>query len=413
MANPPNSVSMTLAYTKALFDLQIQLDAMEKEFASKQTQPGQLEKKVYDTFCEEIMQVRHIVANLKGSITLENLPVETHFPAHIAMKAERLKGKYTLFTGDTADLPAQVFQNNVPQIQQSAPVVEVQKDVPSAPKPFIAKTLNRVSFLLRNNNEQQALEEFKNLPEVVKRDVFGALWVVRGSPKDGDPIAHHNFGEVSFYNEDQRCASTPQQKACAVELAKIEHSIKEAISLLNANRFEEAKEIIIKLPSQIQRMIYGVHWKVCDEPRDGHPMAHHNFGEVSFLGQDQRCAVPCSKKAETLETYLPVFIQHAAVAQELTTTEVKEWKTINFTKKETLSGPEKLNKKISRSHAFAETVVKEFLGENAAFEVQNAQSNLKGIMADYVVKYPFLMPFMLQLENMLTFPDEKLEAENA
>ncbi|GEM_PF-1414823 len=289
---------------------------------------------------------------------------------------------------------------NISQVQEPSPVPVAQS------APSVSLTLNRISFLLRNNNEQQALKEFQTLPHDVKQSIFSALWTVRGKPMPGNPIADSNFGEVSFFNLKSQCSSTSQQKACAVEFVTTENSIREMISLLKQDKFEEAKAIFLTLPSQIQGSIYGKHWEVCGKPGRGHPMHHNDFGKVSFLKEEQRCDVSCEKRAEALNAYLPELLKSSAIAQELVPTEIESWKGIDFSRQ---AGQQKNEAKKASIHAFSAKIIRAFFGEKAEIKIPNVtHDSCKALAAAYVASYPFLKPFLLQLENTLHFDGEKL-----
>lgn len=450
MASPTNNnlIQAELAVINALLHLSIDLDDLDSDNSHREIQPGKLNGSTYTNFTNDVERIstkkNALVANIDNVFRAN---VQKYIDS-IDQKIKLLQSKYTLYDGPAPSLVSSVptlgsnllgtpsnAASSVPQIPLANPLIQFAPPVnntvtttaprnvsfkvidapqlPEAPKQSLSVTLSRVSYFLRHNQEGRAFEEFKNLPEDVKRAVFGALWVVCGKPMPGNPIAHDNFGEVSFFNHEQRCASTSQQKACAVELMKTEHSIKEVITLLKADQFEGAKKIFLKLPPQIQRAIYEVHWNVCGGLSLPRNMAHDNFGEVSFLGQEQRCAVPCSKKAETLETYLPQFLKNSEAAQELVAGMLQNFKDIDNSQR-TVSASKTIDKNQS-IHAFATQIIGIFLGQEHKVELPVLDNTTRPeVMVEaYIKKYPFLKPFLMQIASETIFGEEILEVHGA
>ncbi len=227
----------------------------------------------------------------------ENSCLPTH--AHLKAKIQRLEKKLFPHNSNQAqflNLANPSVSSSISNRQiKSFSITSLSKTEQTAPS--ISSVLNRVSYLLRHEKEADALNEFNQLPKEVKGAIYGALWIVRGRPTDQNPIAHLNFGEVSFYNQEKRCYSTPKQKACAVELFKTQASIREMIALFEQNNSADAIKIFHTLPPQIQNEIYGMHWIACGKPtpdsKDDYlrSIAHIDFGKVSFLGLEERCNV--------------------------------------------------------------------------------------------------------------------------
>ncbi len=282
--------------------------------------------------------------------------------------------------------------------------------------------LSRISYLLRHGNETQALQEFNQLSQDVQQAVYGALWHVRGRPMSGNPIAHDNFGEVSFKNLEARCNSTPMQKACAVELVNLQAPIYEMIALLGRNDVEGAKKIFMKLPPVIQNGIYGKHWEVCGKPTDAsqdeslRKIAHPDFGRVSFLGLESRCDVSAQRKIETLKAFLPSMVEPLYQSQQLIDQTILAWKGIDAAPKTVMSGQQKTERKKDSLHNISKTIVLQLLGNDTPFQMAtSAISRTTGqpgmsfpaLAAAYVEKYPCLKPFILQLVDGLTLANEQ------
>ncbi len=234
--------------------------------------------------------------------------------------------------------------------------------------------LSRISYLLRHGNEAQALLEFNQLSLDVQQAVYGALWHVRGRPMSGSPIAHDNFGEVSFKNLEARCNSTPMQKACAVELVNLQAPIYEMIALLGRNDVEGAKKIFMNLPPHIQNGIYGKHWEVCGKPTNEsqdeslRKIAHPDFGKVSFLGLESRCDVSAQKKIETLKAFLPSMVEPLYQSQQLIDQTILAWKGIDAASKELIPGMQKTQRKKDSLHNISKTIVLQLLGSDTPFQ---------------------------------------------
>lgn len=427
MAN--SIIQKKLCITSTMFDFAIELDRLDTLCKDKD-HLSKLNADTQSLFYQRISEITSQHKRIDTDLT-EVYENELPYVNYVGSKLDLIQKKYSIGTNPAntgGNIPHSQFVDKALPAQKTGQTFNspVQVQSPLAKRnlsfnitassaaqqvstPSISATLNRMSFLLRNNNEAQALAEFNALPDQVKQSVFAALWTVCGKPMPGHPMAHSNFGEVSFFNQELRCTSSAQQKACAIELIKTQHSMNEIISLLSDNKFEQAKEIFLKLPSQVQGAVYAKHWEVCGKPMPGHPMAHDNFGEVSFLGTVERCNVPCAKKAETLTAYLPQFIQSSNDSQELVSDEIAMWQHIDNSTD--IRGLQKTIKKNESIHAFVAKIIRLFLGQNTKIETPDLGSNqaYKALAAAYVEKYPFLKPFLLQLENSLTFRNEKLE----
>ncbi|MBS0604867.1 MAG: TIGR02452 family protein [Verrucomicrobia bacterium] len=272
--------------------------------------------------------------------------------------------------------------------------------------------LSRISFLLRHNNEPQALQEFEQLPPDIQKSVYLGMWIVRGRPMPGNPIAHDNFGEVSFKNQEPRCASSPQQKACAVELIKTQVAMMEMMQLFARKDMAAAKAVFESLPQQVQNEIYGKHWEVCGKPTDKSPeeslrkIAHSDFGKVSFLGLDPRCDVPMEKRIETITICMSEFKKKSEAAQTATAQTAADWTNIDFNG--SLKGPQKNDHKCQSLLGLAKAIVPLFMGNIAIEAPQIQEKSYKALAAAYVQKYPCLKPYMLQLVNDLRFANEAL-----
>jgi uncharacterized protein (TIGR02452 family) len=323
---------------------------------------------------------------------------------------------------DYEEIPLTI--NSQPPLQINHPSFQISS-ASSLPLPQTASSimtrLNRLSFLLRNNNEALALQEFNLLPPDIQRGIYASLWIVRGKPMAGNPIAHDNFGEVSFFNKEVRCASTLEQKACAVEFYKTKAAIHEMISLLGTKDFEGAKKVFATLPSQVQNEIFGKHWEVCGRPTSQssddslRKMADDDFGKVSFLSLKPHCDVPIGKKIETLKAYLPDLGKKLDEAQDWTNQKINEWSSVD---KNVRTGAQKNAAKKAVIDEIAKKIAPLFLGKDVRVDLPAPAINpATGLPKDsyqawaeaYVEKYPCLKPFLLQLIPTLTFSNEKLE----
>ncbi len=346
------------------------------------------------------------------------LPTHSHFTTKI-QRLEKKLFPHISKKDEFLNLSSQKVSSSLSNRQiKSFSITSLSKTEQSVPS--VPSTLNRISFLLRHEKEADALSEFNQLPKEVKGAIYGALWVVRGRPMDQNPIAHVNFGEVSFLNQEKRCYSTPQQKACAVELFKTQASIREMIALFEQNNSTDAIKIFHTLPPQIQNEIYGMHWIACGKPTPDskdpslQKIAHIDFGKVSFLGLEERCNVGPEKKAETLKEYLPHLIVLFDQHQKLIEQTLSNWKNIDIS---TQPGQQKNIAKKNALNSLAATIVPSFLGENFKVQIptpinpqtQKPRESHTALAAAYVEQYPCLKPFFLQLDNSLTFDNEKLE----
>lgn len=333
----------------------------------------------------------------------------TKAPAHASMSGKEI-----------------VFETKNPTIQTPSKAPQVLSYTITQPSkteqtaPSISSVLNRISYLLRHEKEADALNEFNQLPQEVKGAIYGALWIVRGRPSDQNPIAHLNFGEVSFLNQEHRCYSTPKQKACAVELFKTQASIREMIALFEQNNSTDAIKIFHTLPPQIQNEIYGMHWIACGKPtpdsKDEYlkSIAHIDFGKVSFLGLEERCNVGAENKAKALKEYLPHLIVLFDKHQKLIEQTLSDWKNIDSSNQ---PGQQKNTAKKTALISLAAAIVPSFLGHDFKVQIptpinpqtQKPRESHTALAAAYVEQYPCLKPFFLQLENDLSFDNEKLE----
>jgi uncharacterized protein (TIGR02452 family) len=287
----------------------------------------------------------------------------------------------------------------------------------------LLEKLHSISQIFRSANESAAMQEFSNLEESTKQKIYELLWIIRGRRLDfpGD------FGKHSFIGDADAIKSTPQQKACAIELFILQESTKLVIQtmleeLKNSNP-SAMKEIFNTLPLQVQGEIFGLHWKVCGEPTDKssdeklRKMAHGDFGKVSFLDLESRCSVPLSKKIETLETYLKNLSsftdERFKLVEQLVKGEAEAWKKID---QSNMKGQEKNEAKKAALFPFANKLVRLFtpMGHNQDVAVIPILSKSDGTeikrfeayAAEYAKKYPCLKPFVLQLAEKLDLQDK-------
>jgi hypothetical protein len=185
--------------------------------------------------------------------------------------------------------------------------------------------------------------------------------------------------------------------------------------LLKTNQFNEAMDIFVQLPPQVQGDIFGEHWKVCGKPtkesREEHlrKMAHDQFGKVSFMGefakgfsQDEvkRCHVPHAKRIETLNQYLPLLQIKLAKAKEETQTILQQWISID---QSPIQGSEKCARKKASLDALAQNeLLPLFYGRKFQWEAPISAINpstgrpgesIQAYLAAYAKKYPCFTPF--------------------
>ena len=400
MANP---ISVTSVRERA-FQLCVSLDQTKwdiKDLKAKGSDVSDLHK----AFHQHILKATAEHQTMWNQLTENNDPTgeKLHALSHLDRKLQRLRSKYSAQPAPTQPaIPPRIVPQNVcvqnlgasVQCPQSPPLLARDNvsfkisagpvQAPEQPQPAavpVSTTLNRISYLLRNNNEAQALEECKTLPDGVKLAVFGALWVVCGKPMPGHPMHHDNFGEVSFFDLEPRCKSTPQQKACAVELFITQHRLYDMISLLKENKFEQAKALFSKLPEQVQGQI-----------------------KASFLSPD----IACAQKAEDLSQYLAAFKNSSIKIQGLVPNELVRFKGIDVA--QNMTGSQKTDAKIDAIHAFATQIIKQFFGQGCRCGSPDANPSFKGFAAHYAKMHPILKPFLLQLINDLRFKGEQLES---
>lgn len=261
-----------------------------------------------------------------------------------------------------------------------------------------AESLTLISSLLREERSDEALGMLWVLPITLQKDVFDALHVVRGCPSLEDSIGHENFGEISFKNKEPRCASSPQQKACAVELVNLFTVFLNLISLLKEKGSDSFKEAFFLLPGHIQNEIFRKHWELMGGPTFSHPqealrkIAHYDFGRVSLLGLEARCDVSTDYKVRTLEAYLVDFRQKIMAAQVLVRSMREEWDKME------VFGEKKDSIKKKNLQDLAKAIVPVFEGSVKEIELEGSYHALG---TAYVKAHPCLRPFFLQLMNYL------------
>jgi uncharacterized protein (TIGR02452 family) len=354
---------------------------------------------------------------------------------HMKTKFERLRNKLITLQSSGTRITHQQFtsaiRNNVPPSitlsngPSSTIVPSLNTKILGAGKPLSfsiennpmsqpmlssLQILERISYSLRNGNEQQALDEFSSLPHSIQQKVYEALWFVRGKPTEGNPIAHSNFGEVSFKNLEKRCSSSPQEKACAIELAKIPAALLEIADAFENKKDQAlANQIFSHLPSQIQNEIFGKHWHEMGKPTNDHPdeslrkIAHADFGKVSFLGTEQRCDVSLDKKAHTVKAYLADYRSKIDVLQNTIQKTQAEW---TETDKSSVPGSKKNGKKKESLNNLAQSIVPQFVDKVSVTQPNPKGDSFQALTAAYVEAYPVLRPFFSQL-----VPDLKLANE--
>lgn len=291
-------------------------------------------------------------------------------------------------------------------------------ECPSFQGPSVSCAIQRISFHLRDRNDVEAQREFNELPSQVQEEIYEALWIVRGSPSVNHAIGHENFGEVSFKAKEPRCASTPRQKACAVELIKMQIVVWEMIQFLAVGDKDGLIKALETLPLQMRNEIYRKHWELMDRPTKSHPneslkkMAHWNFGKVSLLGLESRCDVPMEKKIQTCKAYLADIKQKNSLAQR----SVEEKKAVWYKNEidRDMDWEERAIRKKEDLHFLAKKIVPLFLGNEVSvlppapvlhLVTNQPDNSYFTIAAGYVEMYPCLRPFFLQLINTLSMKD--------
>jgi uncharacterized protein (TIGR02452 family) len=283
--------------------------------------------------------------------------------------------------------------------------------------------LDRVSYLLREGNDQQAIDEFCSITSIeIQKAVYEALWIVRDRPMGNNPIAHGNFGEVSFKNLDKRCASTPQQKRDAVELAKTRAALHEIVHVLEKQPVDMPlmRQTFDTLPTQVQGELFGKHWEMSGRPTDKSPeehlrkIGHHDFGKVSLLGLEERCDVPADKKAETFEAYLSDYSKKIDTATAMIQRARADWS--DKIDRSHLKGNEKNDAKRTSLDQLANKIIPLFVDTNKTpitkpTPKNSAKTGQPGtaylsLAEAYVEKYPCLRPFFFQLMPNLTLAND-------
>ncbi len=413
--------------TQQQLSLLMALDKIQWKIEEIENQPGAV--KVQKIFTR-IEKAQLIAKQLENSVEILGNNTDHDFSicsgpsatmVHLSIKLGRLQNKFK-----TLQVPSNFQQSFIQQKPLNISISQKPSSFSIAScgsqenaNTSLSVALIRISYLLRNNDEAGAIKEFERLPTPIQQSIYAALWAVCGRPTDNHPMAHPNFGEVSFKNREQRCQSTVEQKASAIELCMTKAQVLDIIELLKQNKNEQAKNLFLSLPAQIQGEVYGKHWEVCGKPTGEHQdesmrrIAHNDFGKVSFLGLEERCNVPSSKKVEALQACLPLLSQKNIAAQNLVDSTNNYWKSVD---QESSKGYEKNNKKKESLHAFAKEILPLFLGKDCIIEIPtppinpNTQKPSDSYVAQagaYVEKYPCLRPFFLQLAP-LKFQNETL-----
>ncbi len=282
----------------------------------------------------------------------------------------------------------------------------------------VSCAIERLSFHLRNWNNPEALAAFNELPPYVQKEIYDALWIVRGCPSVEHGIGHENFGEVSYKGREPRCASTPRQKACAVELVKMQTAVLEMIQCLERGDMDGCRKALETLPLEMQHAFYRWHWELIGRPTKNHPdeslrkIAHWDFGRVSFYGLEPRCVVSVEKKIETCEAYLIDLKLRNSIAQKLVEVKKAEWYKNEIDRD--MPREDRIFIKKKDLHFLAMEIVPLFLGaeilvvppEPVIHSLTGEQDDSYATLASgYVEKYPCLRPFFLQMINTLDMKD--------
>lgn len=328
---------------------------------------------------------------------------------HFLEKHERLTVKIMQLVPVEPVLTHQQFVERSHFKPQSscAPLAEISRSI--EPVESASLLLSQISNLLRQGNDSEALRVFnESLPLSLQKNVFDALWIIRGQPSPSDPIGHENFGEISFKNREPRCASTPQQKACAIEWVKLSSVFLDLITVVKKNDLALLRREFEVLPVHIQNEIFKKHWEQMDCPTSNSPrdtlrkIAHPDFGKVSFLGLVPRCDVFAAYKVKTLEAYVVDFNQKITIAQTSTERIKVGWDKMGLDPE--LCAKEQTSIKKNNLHHFAKEIVPLFEGPtalkiDAIKDVSGGSHHLLG--ESYVGIHSCLRPFFLQLMNNL------------
>ncbi|MGC1878258.1 MAG: TIGR02452 family protein [Rhabdochlamydiaceae bacterium] len=265
--------------------------------------------------------------------------------------------------------------------------------------------LDRISYLFRHEKEQQALAEFGHLPRPIQEAIWQALSDVKGIPLVQ--------AEAAFKSQPgEKCYSTPQEKACAVELAKTHAALIEIIEAFRRKDSDSAYKIFKNLPSQIKNEIFGKHWKEMGSPVDPNPIAHHDFGQVSFLGMEERCDVPPERKIRTIQAYFPDYMKNIHSVQSIIKLNQANWVKID---QSPLGGHQKNEIKKDNLHKMASTIVPLFEAVKSVDKPTPKATETTGAPGDsfeawaeaYVKSYPSLRPFFFQMIPNLILSNEK------
>ncbi len=271
---------------------------------------------------------------------------------------------------------------------------------PPKPKLTTLQTMDRAAFLLKSGQEQQALNEISSLPTPIEKAIYEALWFVRGRPEGSNPIAHDNFGEVSFKNLEQRCFSTPQQKASAVELAKVHAAMVQITEAFEKNDSQAAYQIFDNLPTQIKNELYGKHWETMGKPTD----KGATFGKDSLLGLNHDA--PADNKATTFKNYLGDYRNKIHALQTAVETKRTEWASID--QDASLAGKKKNEAKIASLDALAQYILLILQNMQSVPRPAAKGESYFALAEAYAEAHPCLRPFLFQLLPTLKITSDKL-----
>lgn len=416
-AQPIQSVD----YSRHFFDLAMDLDRIEWSIENNSAKDGTIDaslhakldfdlnndSKMFSFYCQEIgkqpPQPQHVVYELQHLQTKVNHCFRKLYGVKPVLPALQSSSLLAIMPAPQSSQPTSLEWGAAPSTS-SLRVEEIVEKKPFPPLPSASLLLGLISFSLRKGDEEQALLDFDSLSSEMQRGVYDALWLVRGKPID-----HDNFGEVSFKNKEPRCASTPVQKACAVDLYKILAPFVHMLQVLGQNDLEGFKRIFNGLSEPMQNQVYFKHWEMMGKPTEQSSdaslkkIAHPDFGKVSILGLEPRCDVAPEKKAATLTAVLNDLKQKINQFQKSINNLQTHWDSIDSNN--SIPGQQKNILKKDSLFRLAKTIVPIFTPDVVIAPI-NPQDSFVACAASYIEKHPCLRPFFLQL-----VPDLNLKSE--
>ncbi len=293
--------------------------------------------------------------------------------------------------------------------------------------------LQIISGLFAQNRESDALSLLLKLPKAIQREVYESLWIIRGRPMGENPIAHRNFGEVSFWGSEPRCLSTNEQKVSSLQYVIARYLVeiqldKKIIELMNHIQNGSESRVASTfntLPSCIQEKIYFGLWEASGRPSPDSSdpvlkrMAHPDFGKRALFGLEPCCGVSMKIKYNALQnvrSWLKSAISNQfSYLQTSVEKEVLNWRAID--RNRSMAGQEKNLAKKKSLRELAKNIVGLCGGDRIQEPTpetnpitRRPRESCEALTAAYVNQYPITRPFFSQLvPNLRLSPEEASE----